>query len=442
MSSEETAAQPKKKPKIFISHSKKDEAYAKYLVNLLGEMGIAKTRGNIFCSSIPQLQIPTGENIYDYLRAQFEEYELIVIMLLSQNYYDSVACLNEMGAAWVLKSSCRAILLPGFEYQEIKGAVDPRVAEVKLDADTSETRQRMNDLRAIITMHFSEDIYRNDMWERGLDGFITSCKRLGCRRFNSQMKAVSDAELIEKITNKINSLSVAETCHLFCFFSHSTSYIPRAVRDESPAIGIMRASMEVLSERGLVRAGGGNEHVAGQPYTMPTEVANAIRDAGLWEKVAAELFPHQEPTGNRNTSNRAQNEAVIQYILGHDGAIFATHNEDQYVLHLYRDCPVAVFTYDKYEFDEKVDITKITPAPARLSKLYLIRHLQARGLWEPVRNIMSSADMMDLWESASFIDCAAPDFQTFVAGFTVIMEEMGMNMNDIIDNCRYFSARG
>ena len=34
--------------------------------------------------------------------------------------------MNEMGAAWVLKNDYTTILLPGFEFNEIKGAINPR----------------------------------------------------------------------------------------------------------------------------------------------------------------------------------------------------------------------------------------------------------------------------------------------------------------------------
>ena len=55
--------------------------------------------------------------------------------MLSDNYYKSPACLNEMGAAWVLKKEYRSILLPGFDYKEIEGAINPRKIGIKLDDD-------------------------------------------------------------------------------------------------------------------------------------------------------------------------------------------------------------------------------------------------------------------------------------------------------------------
>lgn len=53
--------------------------------------------------------------------------------MLSKNYYESTACLNEMGATWILHKQYQTILLPGFEFKEIEGAINPRSISFKLD---------------------------------------------------------------------------------------------------------------------------------------------------------------------------------------------------------------------------------------------------------------------------------------------------------------------
>lgn len=42
------------------------------------------------------------------------------------------ACLNEMGAAWVLQKQYQSILLPDFDFKDIKGAINPRHVSFKL----------------------------------------------------------------------------------------------------------------------------------------------------------------------------------------------------------------------------------------------------------------------------------------------------------------------
>ena len=126
--------QDAKKKKTFISHATKDCEYAKQLVNLLVHMGIKET-DQIFCSSIGGTGIPLREHIYNHIKQEFQQFDIYVIMLLSENYYNSPACLNEMGATWILDLPDMPILLPGFSFSRIEGAEDNRHIAIKLDAD-------------------------------------------------------------------------------------------------------------------------------------------------------------------------------------------------------------------------------------------------------------------------------------------------------------------
>ena len=85
--------------KLFISHSSEDREYVKLIVELLEAIGITE----IFCSSVPGYGVPLSEDIYDYLKTEFNRFDLYILFVLSDHYYGSVASLNEMGAAWVLQ---------------------------------------------------------------------------------------------------------------------------------------------------------------------------------------------------------------------------------------------------------------------------------------------------------------------------------------------------
>jgi hypothetical protein len=108
-----------KTPMIFISHSSKDEAHVTLIVKLLKEMGFDQNK--VFCSTIPGYGIGLSQDIYDTLLKLFNEHDLYVIFVHSPNYYESAVSLNEMGAAWVLKSSFCSVLLPGVEYGKAQG---------------------------------------------------------------------------------------------------------------------------------------------------------------------------------------------------------------------------------------------------------------------------------------------------------------------------------
>ncbi len=121
---------------VFISHAEKDKKVARKLVDLLEFIGI-KGKEKLFCSSAPGYEIPLDKNIFDYLREQFEKHELYVIFLLSQNYYDRVITLNEMGAAWVTKTKYSSILIKGLDYQEMKGVITPDRISIKVESDSA-----------------------------------------------------------------------------------------------------------------------------------------------------------------------------------------------------------------------------------------------------------------------------------------------------------------
>ena len=104
-----------KPKKVFISHASNDKSFVQLIVNLLEDIGLSETE--IVCSSIPGYGIPLGKDIYDWLSEQFQNCDLHIIFILSDNYYNSVACLNEMGAAWVLKQKYDTVLLPEFDFR-------------------------------------------------------------------------------------------------------------------------------------------------------------------------------------------------------------------------------------------------------------------------------------------------------------------------------------
>ncbi len=156
----------RQKKMIFISHSSLDIDYVNLLVNLLEDIGF-KGRSMIFCSSVSGYGIPMGKHIYDYLKEQFGK-ELHVIYLLSENYYNSPACLNEMGATWVKSKHHTAILTPPeFNYNQIKGAIDASRIWIKLN-----DKDKINELKDELLEEFELDDFDYAYWERKRDVFF------------------------------------------------------------------------------------------------------------------------------------------------------------------------------------------------------------------------------------------------------------------------------
>jgi len=141
-----SATQGSVKMKIFVSHSSKNAGYGRALVNLLTGVGV--THDSIVFTSDPSYGIPVGNNIFDWLKAQISD-RPFVIFLLSPEYYSSVACLNEMGAAWVVENQHAAIFTPDFDLNDANfrnGALDPREIGFFLN-DEDRVTEFINSLR-------------------------------------------------------------------------------------------------------------------------------------------------------------------------------------------------------------------------------------------------------------------------------------------------------
>ncbi|OTO05326.1 toll/interleukin-1 receptor domain-containing protein [Enterococcus sp. 5B3_DIV0040] len=106
--------------KVFISHSTKDSAYALNFIELLKSFGFREK--DIFCSSDYSTGINYGERIFERLKNELSDGP-IMIYLLSKHYYESVICLNEMGASWMVSEDHYPITLPNFNVKDIEGAI-------------------------------------------------------------------------------------------------------------------------------------------------------------------------------------------------------------------------------------------------------------------------------------------------------------------------------
>lgn len=159
-----------KSPKIFISHSSYDRDYVSSIVQLLEDLGIREDQ--LFCSSIPGYGIPLDEDIYDYLKQQFQDHDLHIIFVLSNKYYESPACLNEMGATWVLQKRYTTILLPGFDFKEVKGAISPTKIAIKLDGDSLDVKEKLGQLKDSIGKEFGLPSISGIRWEKKRNDFI------------------------------------------------------------------------------------------------------------------------------------------------------------------------------------------------------------------------------------------------------------------------------
>jgi hypothetical protein len=162
-----------RKPLIFISHSSENKKQVGFFVEMLRAINL-QPRTEIFCSSLPGYDIPIEYNgsIFEFLKSNFLNYDIHMIIFHSKEYYDSPVCLNEMGAAWALKSNCHSILLPGFDYINMKGVINDEKIAIKLDKEQAEVYDKLNQLRDEFVKEFNLIKVPDIIWEKARNDFV------------------------------------------------------------------------------------------------------------------------------------------------------------------------------------------------------------------------------------------------------------------------------
>lgn len=120
---------------IFLSHKSDDKKYGNALRDFIIGLGVKDEQ--LIYTSHPLNKIPMDENIYEYLRKHINS-QVFMIILWSNKYLDSPACLNEMGAAWVTQADYTNIYVPDFSFGNPKYhecAVDTRKMGAVLNGD-------------------------------------------------------------------------------------------------------------------------------------------------------------------------------------------------------------------------------------------------------------------------------------------------------------------
>lgn len=194
-----------KKSKLFISHSSKDKQYVEEIVSMFDDMGLSDEY--LFCSSIPGYDIPLGKSIFDYLMELFQDYDLHIVFVHSKNYYQSPISLNEMGAAWALKKNYTSILLPGFDFSEMKGIVNNANIAIKLDRSEDELKDKLNQLYDQIIAEFGIKKKNHILWEKKRDSFIKNILAIQPLGNTSQNLISKEAyEMLQELSKDDNAI--------------------------------------------------------------------------------------------------------------------------------------------------------------------------------------------------------------------------------------------
>lgn len=114
---------------IFISHSTKDHALARILVDTIKKLGVAE--GAIFCSSY------RGADVNQQISREIKEAitsSRLDIIILSNDYKQSAYCLNEAGVIWYKKDNFKLIIsLPDIFGEPTAGFLTTDYIQYRMD---------------------------------------------------------------------------------------------------------------------------------------------------------------------------------------------------------------------------------------------------------------------------------------------------------------------
>lgn len=171
---EKQILQNEKKPLVFISHSSKDKDFVDELVDLLESMGLDSE--NLFCSSIPGYWIGLGKDIFQELFNLFTDRNLYVIFVHSPRYYRSTVSLNEMGAAWVLKSGFCSFLTSDMEFGDMTGVINSNMIGIKCNA--KDASERLDEFKKQVLDFLGLPDLDNTKWNRKKNKFLANVSEI------------------------------------------------------------------------------------------------------------------------------------------------------------------------------------------------------------------------------------------------------------------------
>jgi len=149
--------------KVFISHSSADAKFVEELIDILETIGLSSA--NIFCSSFAGYGIGLGENFLERLRNELDD-DILVLFVISENFYKSPISLCEMGATWIKTKEHIPILIPPFDFEDIQGVI-PLTQGFKINDSL-----KLNLFREKIRDMFRLAPIDNSTWERKRDRML------------------------------------------------------------------------------------------------------------------------------------------------------------------------------------------------------------------------------------------------------------------------------
>ena len=128
-----------KNKKIFVSHSSKNRNITDEFVELLKVIGVKNNQ--IYYSSYEETGVNFLQDCFERINEEFTNNELLVIFMISREFYSSRICLAETGATWVSAANRYIpIIMPPYDYNNIEGVINATQAAITLSDKNISTK--------------------------------------------------------------------------------------------------------------------------------------------------------------------------------------------------------------------------------------------------------------------------------------------------------------
>jgi hypothetical protein len=163
------STQIKKMKKLFISHASLDAKFLMPMIDLIEYIGVPEKQ--IFFSSHPTFGVKLGEDIIDWLKRELNG-EVFALFMLTENFYKSPVCLCEMGAVWIKSHKQVAILIPPFDFKEMKGVISNSLGFKYND------QKQLNRFKSELESFFDLSSKDQTRWEEKRDEYLLKVNSL------------------------------------------------------------------------------------------------------------------------------------------------------------------------------------------------------------------------------------------------------------------------
>jgi len=172
-------ANKEKNKKLFISHSSKNRNITDEFVELLKGMGVKNDQ--IYYSSYEETGVNFLQDCFERINQEFNNNELLVIFMISREFYSSKICVAETGATWVrVANNYIPIIIPPYNYNNIEGVISATQSAITLSDVSINTK--IEKLKADIEGFLGiEDKVEQVEWNRRKEKFINHVNEIASK---------------------------------------------------------------------------------------------------------------------------------------------------------------------------------------------------------------------------------------------------------------------